>query len=130
MKIESYNNYNRKQQNQYQFGNGNAYGNDNGNRNGNETRKVIFCHFCKKRYHVLKDCRKLKAYYDKNKANSIQENKDYRDDSDELILSVCETNNEPTQKKTFYQYVKRKLRMHSKFNQAKAIGHPSQVNGH
>lgn len=48
-------------------------------------KKVIFCHFCKKRNHSMQDCYKLKAYNEKNKANMIED-----DESEEFILSICE----------------------------------------
>lgn len=51
-------------------------------------RKQVFCHFCKKRNHIMKVCFKFKARCGENtksKANKIQEDSD-----DDTILSLVE----------------------------------------
>lgn len=54
--------------------------------NSNSSNKSnVFCYFCKKRNHIMKDCRKFKEFTEKNYANMIEEN-----ENDEFVLSINE----------------------------------------
>lgn len=64
---------------------------------GERNEPNIFCYFCKKRNHIMRDCRKFKEYSEKNKANLLTEN----DEDDDYLLNLTSTEDETNQENHF-----------------------------
>lgn len=58
---------------------------ENSNSSFQSNKSNVFCYFCKKRNHIMRDCRKFKEYSEKNHANMIEEN-----ENEEFVLSINE----------------------------------------
>lgn len=68
------------------------YEKKNGESCGQQQKPQVFCYFCKKRNHIMRNCNKFKEYCDKNpdnnKANLLQEDETILSLRDESVLEI------------------------------------------
>lgn len=80
--------------NKKKWKNGQKWKKEGENSNAEKSTSNVFCYFCKKRNHIMKECRKFKDYCEKSKANLVKEEDDSLLCLNEENLFAIESSNE------------------------------------